>query len=142
MSMKIMLIIAVLGLAVSALAQVTTLPFIAATQVQSTNVSVQASGVTAAHTVTVTAEICAVGRIVNGNLVMADQPAVFITRTTNLLSTDQVQKPLLSAQPQRNRPVPKTEPTAKQGALYDPPPQNLNTNSPAYRRAHHLPPFK
>src|SRR5437870_8216906 len=66
--------------------------------VRKTNVqNVAASGIIAAHSVTIIAEIAQVAVIEAGQLKPFDQPAVrLISQTTNLTSA--VQKPLLSAQ--------------------------------------------
>lgn len=143
----------IIGLSLSAAAQQT--PFVHDV-VRKTNVihvAASTNGVVAtqAHDAVTIAEIAAVGVIEKGQFKPFDQPAIrLVSQTTNLVDkAAQAQKPLLSTARQLSaKPAPKAAikpakipgTNAPHGALYEPP-QNVDTNSPAYRRAHKLPPF-
>lgn len=155
-------IILVAFLTISAIAQEH--PFVYRSEFRTNVTHVKAEGIIAAHSVTTVAQVAFVAIQIGNGLRQFEQPSIrLVSQITNLVNEAQVQKPLLSVQPKplarpatksevksasKPAPIPTTPtkstvaPASKQGALYEPP-QNVNadTNRPAYRRFHHLPPF-
>ena len=133
--MKTLLFITI-GLSLTASAQNT--PFVHSVQRKTNVTNVAASGVIAAHTITTVAEIAFVGVATDKGIVTFDQPAVrLVSQVTNLVDKVLVQKPsrALPVLPKQTTPGPQSLNIVKPASLV------VNTNSPAYRRAHKLPPF-
>ena len=118
--MKLTLLL--LGLAFSASAQ--TVPFVFRTELKTNAANIPAQGIIAAHVVSQVLEVAYVAIVTEKGVTPFEQPAVRILSTTTNLASEVI-KPLLSAQP------PSVSPKSAG-----------NTNSPAWRRAHKLPPLK